>query len=106
MEPLRKIVTGEDETPDSKPWLHNALSLLAVYVIGFAGWFLSYKAGAWDSNEPEVPESPEQTENILEIVGLALGYISAVCYLWYDLSSGDLRLVEANDTQCTSSSDS
>lgn len=82
MEPLRKIVTGEDETPDSKPWLHNMLSLLAVYALGFAGWFASYKAGAWDRDEPGVPDSPDATENALETVGMTLGYISAVCYLW------------------------
>ncbi|CAM1501699.1 Fc.00g036830.m01.CDS01 [Cosmosporella sp. VM-42] len=81
MEPLRKIVTGEDETPDSKPWLHNMLSLLAVYVVGFAGWFVSYKAGAWDHDEPGVPDSTENVKTTTEIIGLTLGYISAVCYL-------------------------
>lgn len=82
LEPLRKIVTGEDDTPDSKPWIHNALSVIAVYVIGFVGWFLSYKAGAWEGDdEPGVP-APDDAKNVLEIVGLVLGYISAVCYLW------------------------
>ncbi|CRK35224.1 hypothetical protein BN1723_014973 [Verticillium longisporum] len=37
LEPLRKIVTGEDDTPDSNPWLHNTLSLLAVWLVGAAG---------------------------------------------------------------------
>jgi solute carrier family 66 (lysosomal lysine-arginine transporter), member 1 len=81
MEPLRKMVTGEDDTPDSNPWLHNTLSLLAVYLIGFAGWFISYKAGAWDKDEPGLPDAPSDTENTLEIVGLTLGYLSAICYL-------------------------
>lgn len=82
MDPLRKIVTGEDDTPDSKPWLHNTLSILAVHVVGFLGWFASYKAGAWDHDEPGVPDSPDASSSSLESIGLALGYFSAVCYLW------------------------
>ncbi|KAL3954874.1 hypothetical protein ACCO45_010437 [Purpureocillium lilacinum] len=81
MEPIRKIVTGEDETPDSRPWLHNTLGLLAVYVVGFAGWFVSYKAGAWDGDGPGVPESPDGKKQPLEILGLLLGYASAAFYL-------------------------
>jgi uncharacterized protein with PQ loop repeat len=82
MEPIRKMVEGEDETPDSNPWLHNGLSVIGVYIIGFAGWFLSYKAGAWDSDQPSVPDEPvADGNNTLEAVGLALGYLSAVCYL-------------------------
>ncbi|KND87386.1 putative vacuolar amino acid transporter [Tolypocladium ophioglossoides CBS 100239] len=81
IEPLRKMVTGEDETPDSKPWLHNTLGLMAVYVVGFAGWFVLYKAGAWDSEAPNVPESPDDRKQPLQIVGLLLGYASATFYL-------------------------
>lgn len=82
-EPLRKIVTGEDDTPDSNPWLHNTLSLAAVWIVGAAGWFLSFKAGAWDS-DPSVPdpEAPSE-EDPVALAGLVLGYMSAVCYLWY-----------------------
>ncbi|KAF7554031.1 hypothetical protein G7Z17_g3242 [Cylindrodendrum hubeiense] len=82
MDPLRKIVTGEDETPDSRPWAHNALSLLAVYLVGFAGWFVSYKAGAWDSTAPSAPDSSATEKSPTEIIGLTLGYFSAVCYLF------------------------
>lgn len=84
-------MTGEDETPDSKPFLHNMMSLLAVYVLGFAGWFASYKAGAWDHDEPSVPDSPDVTQTTLQAVGLTLGYISAVCYLWYVETVGSGR---------------
>lgn len=83
MEPLRKIVTGEDDTPDSSPWIHNTLSLLAVYVIGFAGWFVSYKVGAWENGDSGTPDAPEDAQTTIEIVGLILGYISAILYLWY-----------------------
>ncbi|KAH7358603.1 vacuolar membrane PQ loop repeat protein [Plectosphaerella cucumerina] len=77
-EPLRKIVTGEDDTPDSNPWLHNTLSIAAVWVVGAAGWFISYKAGAWD---PEAPDEQPSKDDPLAQAGLFLGYISAVCYL-------------------------
>ncbi|KAG7140121.1 vacuolar amino acid transporter YPQ3 like protein [Verticillium longisporum] len=81
LEPLRKIVTGEDDTPDSNPWLHNTLSLLAVWLVGAAGWFISYKAGAWDADHGSSdPQSPEE-DGTMAKVGLALGYFSAVCYL-------------------------
>ncbi|WYZ45589.1 hypothetical protein EsH8_VIII_000905 [Colletotrichum jinshuiense] len=79
LDPLRKMVTGEDSTPDSSPWLHNTLSILAVYLVGATGWFLSYKAGAWDSPDAGTPD--EATGGAYERVGLVLGYFSAVCYL-------------------------
>lgn len=67
-------------TGTTNTWVNNTLSLLAVYGVGCAAWFISYKAGAWDTKEP-APDAPEEVENPLEIAGLTLGYISAVCYL-------------------------
>ncbi|KAI8262346.1 putative vacuolar amino acid transporter YPQ3 [Colletotrichum sp. SAR11_239] len=80
LDPLRKMVTGEDETPDSNPWLHNTLSIFAVYLVGALGWFVSYKAGAWNSPDIDVG-APEEVKGTMEKVGLFLGYVSAVCYL-------------------------
>ncbi|KAH6894082.1 PQ loop repeat-domain-containing protein [Thelonectria olida] len=84
MEPIRKVLTGEDETPDSRPWVHNALALLAVYIVGFAGWFVSYKMGAWNGTDPSPPDADAVmtvTKSASESFGLGLGYVSAVCYL-------------------------
>lgn len=81
LEPIRKIISGEDETQDSRPWLHNTLSILAVYVIGFLGWFVSYKAGAFKSSDPAPPTDPDQEQTTLEVAGLVLGWTSAVFYL-------------------------
>ncbi|KAI1479767.1 hypothetical protein K445DRAFT_322072 [Daldinia sp. EC12] len=78
LDPIKRIVTGEDDTPDSNPWLHNTLSVMAIYIVGAAGWFVSYKVGAWD--KPEAPEEPT-TESPVAILGLVLGYASAICYL-------------------------
>ncbi len=76
---LKRVVTGEDDTPDRNPWLHNSLGLVAVWVVGAAGWFFSYRVGAWD--RPEIPEEPSADEPVA-VVGIVLGYASAVCYLW------------------------
>lgn len=72
-------MTGEDETPDNHRWLHNSLSLAAVYFLGTVGWFASYKAGAWDG--PEEPDAPSAAASPMAIAGMTLGYLSALCYL-------------------------
>jgi uncharacterized protein with PQ loop repeat len=79
LDPLRKMVTGEDDTPDSNPWLHNTLSIAAVWLVGATGWFISYKFGAWDQ-DPPVVDVPEEVETV-RTIGIVLGYFSAVCYL-------------------------
>ncbi|CAJ2504366.1 Uu.00g117600.m01.CDS01 [Anthostomella pinea] len=78
LDPIKRSVTGEDETPDSNPWLHNSLSIVAVYVVGAVGWFVSYRAGAWDQ-----PDGDEQSDmdTPVAVVGMVLGYASAICYL-------------------------
>jgi hypothetical protein len=76
-------VTAETQVdgPGSNSFSQNILSLVAVYVVGTVAWFISYKAGAWDAEEP-APGGPDEANNPLEWAGLTLGYISAVLYLW------------------------
>ncbi|KAK4041739.1 putative vacuolar amino acid transporter YPQ1 [Parachaetomium inaequale] len=88
VDPLTRIITGEDDTPDSQPWLHNTMSLVAVWVVGAAGWFVSYKMGAWGVGVGDggvlVPGDGEGGELMKEpvaVVGMVLGYASALCYL-------------------------
>lgn len=78
-----KDATEQDgaETEDPNSLASNALCLVAVYIVGTVAWFISYKAGAWDADEP-APDSPTEVNNPLEWAGLTLGYISAVLYLW------------------------
>ncbi|KAI1335331.1 PQ-loop-domain-containing protein [Xylariaceae sp. FL0016] len=78
LDPIKRVITGEDDTPDSSPWLHNALSVFAVYVVGAVGWFVSYKVGAWD--KPDDFDEPA-TDDPVAIGGMILGYASALCYL-------------------------
>ncbi|KAH6630376.1 PQ loop repeat-domain-containing protein [Chaetomium sp. MPI-SDFR-AT-0129] len=81
-DPLSRIITGEDDTPDSQPWLHNAVSLIAIWVVGAAGWFVSYKMGAWDVPAPGDGDGEPAVEDPLAVVGMVLGWASAVCYLF------------------------
>ena len=86
LDPLRRIITGEDETPDSNPWLHNTLSLVSVWIVGALGYFASYRMGAWEVADPaaggdEVDLSVTVANDVYATIGLAFGYFSAVCYL-------------------------
>lgn len=80
-----KIALAGDELLERSSWSSNAASLLAVYVVGFAGWYLSYKAGAYNETDPVVFNTVEVSADLLEKIGMVLGYFSAVCYLWYVL---------------------
>ncbi|PHH54211.1 putative vacuolar amino acid transporter YPQ1 [Ceratocystis fimbriata CBS 114723] len=80
IDPIRKVVAGEDETPDSKPWLHNVLGLVAVYIVGFLGWYMSSKLGAW-SETPSDSTGSQTLHGFSAVAGQILGYISALCYL-------------------------
>lgn len=86
LDPLQRMVTGEDETPQRSAWLTNGLSLVAVYVLGTAAWFVSREViGTDESAAPgdhgsdaggaDGPKKP------MMILGLVMGYISALCYL-------------------------
>jgi hypothetical protein len=79
LDPIKRVFTGEDETPNSSPWLNNSLSVVAIYIVGVAGWFASYRLGAWDKpvdSDLLAMSSPTATG------GMVLGYASALCYLW------------------------
>ncbi|TFA99597.1 putative vacuolar amino acid transporter YPQ3 [Trichoderma ghanense] len=77
-----KIAPAGDELIERSSWSSNAACLLGVYVVGFAGWYLSYKAGAYNETDPVVLDDAERSSsNLLEKIGMVLGYFSAVCYL-------------------------
>ncbi|KAL7792618.1 PQ-loop protein [Trichoderma ceciliae] len=76
-----KIAPASDELMERSSWWSNSFSLIAVYVVGFAGWYLSYKAGAYNGADPVVFNTAEVSSDLLERVGIVLGYFSAVCYL-------------------------
>lgn len=77
----RKASEGENEAVGGNTWVFNAMCLLGVYTVGFTGWFISYKAGAWDGAQPSHSDDVQATKETKEIIGLVLGYMSAACYL-------------------------
>lgn len=82
LDPLRRIVTGEDQTPQRSAWVTNTLSLVAVYVLGTAAWFISHQViGSDDGSDPSEVADPEATNKPVMVLGMVLGYFSAMCYL-------------------------
>lgn len=84
LDPLTRIVTGEDETPLRSPWLTNTLSLFAVYALGVAAWFVSREVLSSDGGGAQDPAGSEPEgagKDPVVVLGMALGYISALCYL-------------------------
>ncbi|PSR83825.1 PQ loop repeat-domain-containing protein [Coniella lustricola] len=83
LDPLQRIITGEDETPQRSAWITNTLSLAAVYALGVAAWFVSRQVMGDDAGVPEDDASggDDDIQKPLMALGMALGYFSALCYL-------------------------
>lgn len=81
-DPLQRIVTGEDNTPQRSAWVTNTLSLVFVYVLGTAAWFISREViGPGAASDPADVADPAPADKPVVAVGMVLGYISALCYL-------------------------
>lgn len=60
----------------------NTLSLVFVYVLGTAAWFISREViGSDPGSEPVDVADPAPTEKPVVVLGMVLGYMSALCYL-------------------------
>lgn len=89
-----KIGPAGDELLERSSWMSNTASLIGVYAAGFIGWYLSYKAGAYKQADPVVFNAAVQASpDLLEKIGIILGYFSAVCYLWYVLAHSDTSFI-------------
>ncbi|KAI1424545.1 PQ loop repeat-domain-containing protein [Xylaria sp. FL1777] len=75
---IKRVVTGEIEASKSNAWLSNSLAIIAIYAVGSAGWFISYRFGAWD--KPGDADAPDSS-SAAGVSGMVLGYASALCYL-------------------------
>jgi hypothetical protein len=74
---LTKILE-EGESGDSNPWIRNTVSILAILVVGVAGWAIAWQSGVWaPAPVDDIPVSAEETA----VGAKVLGYISALCYL-------------------------
>lgn len=81
LDPLARMVTGEDATPQRSAWLTNGLSLAAVYALGIAAWFVSREVLGAAGEDGDGGEDTGEDDGAQVVVGLVLGYVSAVCYL-------------------------
>jgi solute carrier family 66 (lysosomal lysine-arginine transporter), member 1 len=73
---LAKILE-ESDASGARLWFKNAMSILAIGVIGTAGWALAYESGAWKPSPTASDAEPETIPG----GALVLGYLSAVAYL-------------------------
>lgn len=73
---LAKILEESDEN-GAQLWFKNAMSILAIAVVGAAGWAVAYESGAWKPS----PTSTEDHEEEMALGAEILGYLSAVAYL-------------------------
>lgn len=92
-------VVEEGETGRSA-WAKNTISLLAICVVGVAGWTVAWQTGVWKP-------APQDGNGGVDMAPGAqvLGYFSAVAYLGYvplviyELSADDLQCSSAADLQ-------
>jgi uncharacterized protein with PQ loop repeat len=73
---LAKILEERDASGTTL-WFKNAMSVIAIGVIGTAGWALAYESGAWKPS----PLSTGTESEAMPAGALVLGYLSAVAYL-------------------------
>lgn len=73
---LAKILEESDES-GARLWFRNAMSVLAIGVVGAAGWALAYESGAWKP----APSSDSSESEPMAAGAQVLGYLSAIAYL-------------------------
>lgn len=73
---LAKILE-ESDASGTRLWFKNVMSVLAIIIIGAAGWALAYESGAWKPS----PTSTDTSEEKMAAGAQILGYASAVAYL-------------------------
>ncbi|KIX91896.1 uncharacterized protein Z520_12385 [Fonsecaea multimorphosa CBS 102226] len=74
---LSKILEESDDS-GTRLWFRNAMSVLAIGVVGAAGWALAYESGAW---KPSPTSGGGDEEEPMAAGAQVLGYLSAVAYL-------------------------
>lgn len=66
-----------EEPTRLRAWLKNTVSILAIIIVGAAGWAIAWRTGAWRPTPTDQGEDAHRGPVGAEV----LGYISAVCYL-------------------------
>jgi uncharacterized protein with PQ loop repeat len=74
-----------DEITSVKPrseWLKNTLAILAIFLVGAAGWAITYQLGIWTPTPaPSSGSKQGEPEHETPLGASLLGYASAVLYL-------------------------
>lgn len=73
---LAQIFEESDEN-GARLWFKNAMSVLAIGVVGAAGWAIAYESGAWKPT----PTATDTDGEKMAMGAQILGYFSAVAYL-------------------------
>lgn len=71
-------IREEEDDEIREGWVRNTISVLLVCSVGTVGWFLAWKSGVW---QPAPTEGKIEEASNTPSGAMALGYISAVCYL-------------------------
>jgi len=75
-EQLAQIFEENDEN-GGRLWFKNAMSVIAIGVVGAAGWAIAYESGAWKPT----PTSTDMDGEKMATGAQILGYLSAAAYL-------------------------
>lgn len=65
--------------PNARTWAFDACFILGVYVVGGLVWLVSHGA-EFGSGTPHATIKNE--DSATSMLGVALGYLGAACYLW------------------------
>jgi hypothetical protein len=84
---LAKIV--EENEAGQQAWVKNLSSVLAICVIGMAGWTIAWQSGVWKPAPREVNGGVDMAAG-----AQVVGYFSALCYLGY---APDVGYVEGGE---------
>jgi solute carrier family 66 (lysosomal lysine-arginine transporter), member 1 len=68
-----------EEGSGGSAWIKNAVSIIAVIVVGAAGWAIAWRTGIWTPTPIKNEDSPTNMAPGAQV----LGYLSALCYLGY-----------------------
>ena len=93
--PTPVLSTIPEEESYVRPWVKNAICVVAVCAIGTAGWAIAWKAHLWVAT-PEDSGADDMGKNVGAEI---LGYLSALLYLGYDALS-NVSTIQRRCSKC------
>jgi len=62
-------------------WAANLAAVLGLCALGSGGWAAAYAVGAWQPDSTDISAPPGRAGEADDSAAVALGYVSAACYL-------------------------